>query len=374
MRPSVSPFIGRTLVVACLIATLSPAPVAAQSDGSIIDRLEKGPMMGRLGLVAEVGVPSYCRFGDAGTSKDFLLATENAPSGKEVGVILCQTPGADSTSYWFVVFTFDQSGYVKDDEKTTLDPTKILTMIQSGTEAANPERRARGWNELEVLGWERPPYYDSLTHNLTWSTRLREKGATGESINHSVRLLGRRGVMHVDLVADPKDMATAVAAFDSILTEYSYFTGHTYAEWRPGDKVASYGLTALIATGAGAAAVQLGFFPKIWKFIIGIFLALKKAVIALFVAIGAFFRKKFGKKEQSSPPTPAPAKPGAPAQRSPGGAYKPGAAGAPAPASGAPPAAPAPRPSGSVPRPPAPPAAAASLRTPPVPPTGPTLK
>lgn len=364
MRSSVSPFIGRTLVVASLVAALSPSRLTAQTEGSVLDQMEKGPIMGRLGLVGEVGVPAYCRYGDAKTSKQFLLATENTPSGKEVGVIFCQTPGTDSTAYWFVVFTFDESGYVKDDEKTTLDPAKILKTIQAGTEAANSSRRVNGWNELEVLGWERPPYYDTLTHNLTWSTRLREKGATVESINHSVRLLGRRGVMHVDLVAGPADMATAVPAFDSILTEYSYFTGHSYAEWKPGDKVAKYGLTALIAGGAGAAAVKLGFFPKIWKFFLAVFLALKKAVIALVVAIGAFFKRIFKKKEQASAP-PAPAKPAAPAARAPSGAYKPATPGSPL----------ASRPSGSAPPPPpAPPAAAASMRTPASPPTGHVLK
>jgi uncharacterized membrane-anchored protein len=48
---------------------------------------------------------------------------------------------------------------------------------------------------------------------------------------------------------------------------FSYKSGKTYAEFRPGDKIAQYGLAALIGGGAGAAAVKLGLFGALWKFI-----------------------------------------------------------------------------------------------------------
>jgi len=39
---------------------------------------------------------------------------------------------------------------------------------------------------------------------------------------------------------------------------FSYSSGYKYAEWRSGDKVAAYGLTALVAGGAGVALVKSG--------------------------------------------------------------------------------------------------------------------
>jgi uncharacterized membrane-anchored protein len=294
--------------------------VAAQDDQTLARfNFESGPLTGRLGTVAAIDVPQGCQFTEAQGAKNFLEATENPPSGGEVGLILCRGGVADS-SFWFVVFTFDESGYVKDDEKADLDAAKILTTIQKGTEAGNAERRQRGWEELIVTGWERAPYYDSLTHNLTWSTRLKGKESPTQSINHSVRLLGRKGVMHVDLVADPADMEVAVPAFDEMIGTYSYLTGNKYAEWQPGDKVAKYGLTALIAGGAGAAALQLGLFGKMWKFILGVFLALKKLILVVVAGIAAFFKRLFGKKDRQADATPAPA---TPPVRAPREAYKP---------------------------------------------------
>jgi uncharacterized membrane-anchored protein len=153
--------------------------------------------------------------------------------------------------------------------------------------------------------------------------KVRNKDDNEESINHSVRLLGRRGVMNVDLVAGPEDMVMAIPAFDSVLTEFSYFTGHSYAEWKPGDKVAEYGLTALVAGGAGLAAAKLGLFGKMWKWIIGLLMALKKFVIVVIVAIGAFFRKLFSRGSKAEAvPRPAAKTPAAGPVKAPSGAYK----------------------------------------------------
>lgn len=286
----------RALCAASLL--LLPLPLLAQD--SPIDRIPwaDGPVIGGLGTVAEVEVPAYCRYTDADGARMFMEATENTANGSELAILLCSDPQVES-SMWFVVFSFEKSGYVRDDERKSLDAAAILKTLRRGNDAANRERESRGWEQLVIDGWAREPYYDSLTNNLTWSLRVAAKGNTEMSVNHSVRLLGRRGVMHADLVADPADMANAVAAFDSIVSTYTYLDGHKYAEWREGDKVAAYGLTALVAGGAGVAAAKLGLFPKMWKLIITVLVAAKKLVVVVVVAIGAAVKRLFRKKETS---------------------------------------------------------------------------
>lgn len=303
--PSTSSIVrfGAAVVITLLGSSSARAQQAEQSPTAKIPWTQ-GPIVGKLGDIAEVKVPANCRFTDAEGAKQFMEVTQNPPSGAEQGVLLCRGATATDSSYWFVIFEYNASGLVRDDDKSKLDQAALLRTIQRGTEAGNEERRRRGWGEIEVIGWQRQPYYDSLTHNLTWATRLRDKGSAGEeTINHSVRLLGRGGVMNADLVADPSQAVTAVAAFDSILTDYAFIPGQRYSEWRSGDKVAEYGLTALIAGGAGAAALKLGLFGKLWKVILALVLALKKLVIVVAVAIGGFFKKLFGKRKPE--PTPA---------------------------------------------------------------------
>ena len=72
---------------------------------------------------------------------------------------------------------------------------------------------------------------------------------------------------------------------------FSYKSGKTYAEFRSGDKVAEYGLAALVAGGAGAAAVKLGLFAWLAK----IFAKSGKAVVALLVGAAAGLKALFSR-------------------------------------------------------------------------------
>ena len=162
--------------------------------------------------------------------------------------------------------------------------TRILKSLKAGNEQGNEERRKRGWATLDLVGWSTPPRYDPITNNLTWAIRASSQGS--DVINHSVRLLGRKGVMDADLVLGPTQVATAVPDFDKLLTGFEFATGNRYAEWVQGDKVAAYGLTALVAGGVGAAAVKSGALGKLWKLIVfGVLAALafvKKILSAAF--------------------------------------------------------------------------------------------
>jgi uncharacterized membrane-anchored protein len=77
-----------------------------------------------------------------------------------------------------VVFEFDADGYVNDEEKSSLDADALLKSIKEGTEEANKERVRRGWPTLKTLGWETPPRYNEITHNLEWATRAESEGDT----------------------------------------------------------------------------------------------------------------------------------------------------------------------------------------------------
>jgi uncharacterized membrane-anchored protein len=252
-----------------------------------------GPTMGQLGDIAQINIPKGFRFtGKAGTQQ-LLVLTHNIPSGKELGAVVAD----DRTSSWFMIFEFEDSGYVKDDEKDKLDANALLTSLKEGTEQGNDERKRRGWRPLHVTGWDRAPYYDPATHNLTWATRVRGDEANDQgSVNHSIRLLGRRGTINVDLVADPGEYAASLPAFNTLISGFAYKQGNRYSDFTAGDKVAEYGLAALIAGGAGAVALKTGLLAKLWKFIVvGI------AAIAGFIK--KVFRAIFGKEEKVEDPS-----------------------------------------------------------------------
>jgi len=236
----------------------SPSPVDTFSwenfDGV---NWQKGPAVGDLGTTAQVKVPQGYLFADAKDTRTIMEANHNPITGREMGFV------AAAGEEWFAVFEFDDVGYVKDDEKDSLDANALLQSIKDGTAAGNQERIKRGWPTMTILGWETPPRYNELTHNLEWAIKAESSGAP--VVNHNTRVLGRGGVMEVTLVTDPALLAETLPKFKTMLEGFQFKQGHQYAEFRKGDKTAAYGLTGLIVGGGTAALVKTGAFKWLWK-------------------------------------------------------------------------------------------------------------
>ena len=222
---------------------------------------------------------SDARFGS------FNEINENPPSGVDEYVV------APLDLSWVAYFTFNEVGYVKDDEK--LDADEILSSVREGTEQGNAERRERGWDTLNVLGWSFKPQYDNQLNSLEWAILLETATAKAKVVNYNTRLLGRRGVMEVTLVSSPETLDASIADFKRLMPGYSFNAGEKYAEFQPGDHVAEYGLAALITGGAAAVAAKKGWFAAIGVFLVK---AWKLLLVGL-VAFGAGLRKLFRRRK-----------------------------------------------------------------------------
>jgi uncharacterized membrane-anchored protein len=260
----------------------------AQSDiGEQVRALnwQEGPTTAKIGNHATIEVPEGFQFvGKPGAGR-FMELLQNPSDGDELGVLL------NTENLWFVVFDFQSMGYVKDDDRD-LDEKAILSSIQEGTEAANKVRRERGWPTMQIVGWHMEPFYDPDTNNLTWS--IRGSSDDGETINHSTRMLGRRGVMRANLVAGPDEIDGAVESFNEILGDFAFTAGNKYSEFTRGDKIAEYGLAGLVVGGAGVALVKSGLLQKFGKLI-------AVGVVALLGVIKKLFDSLTGRKAETAP-------------------------------------------------------------------------
>lgn len=262
-------------------------------------KLERGPATVALGKVAELKLPEDYAFVGADSLDRFYELTQNVRGGNEVGVLM-------APSGWMLFFDYDEIGYVKDDDKDQLDAAKLMSTMQENQAAANEERNARGWDQMKLVGWATQPYYDSTSKNLKWALNLSssQDGYKEIWINENIRILGRGGVMNVTLVSDVPNFKAAEAEADQLLAaNFGYVEGHKYSEFKAGDKVAKYGLTALVLGGGAAAAAKLGllaklgaFLGKAWKLVVG-------ALIVVFMGIKKFFNKVTGARpaEENQP-------------------------------------------------------------------------
>ena len=269
-----------SLAVALSLA-MSFTPAAGQDSEPPSLAWQPGPATAPIGSsLAEIDVPEGFVYLDGQNTAKFMELIGNPVSGSEKATVA----SASDDESWFVVFEWDPIGWVDDSEKEDLDADSLLESIKEGTEAANEERRKRGWQTLEILGWYERPKYDEVTNNLTWAI----EGQSGEDrvLNRNIKLLGRRGVMTATLVASPEELSRVSPITDELLANYRFQEGNRYAEFIPGkDTVAKYGLTALIAGGAGAALVKSGLLARFWKLL----------VLAA-VGVAVWLRRLFGGK------------------------------------------------------------------------------
>jgi uncharacterized membrane-anchored protein len=280
----------RLAVTVALLIAASASPAAGQeatAQKPTKPGWHAGPHVGKLGTRATINVPEGYTFLDAAATKQFLEDTQNIPDGDELGIILRERP---DQNYWFAVFSYSDTGHVDDAERNSLDANAIMGSMREGNRRGNEERKQRGFATLTLEGWHRPPFYDVKTNNLTWATRLSSEGEP--VINHSVRLLSRTGLMNVALVDGVDTIDSSTLEFDGVLQGYTFNQGQRYAEFKPGDHVAAYGLTALIAGGAGAVAVKTGLLQKFWKLIVF-------GAVAVAASLKKFVAGLFGKKESA---------------------------------------------------------------------------
>ncbi|MBY8825799.1 DUF2167 domain-containing protein [Sphingomonas colocasiae] len=191
---------------------------------------------------------------------------------------------------WGAVVTFEKTGYVSDSDAQTADYDAVLTQSRENEEALNEERRKAGFGGQHLVGWAQPPSYDGAQHALIWAREIKFDGETDNMLNYDVRLLGRRGVLSLNMVAGMLQLAqvrTAAASFGKAAT---FESGARYADFDESvDEKAEYGLAGLVAAGVGvAAAKKLG--------LLGLLLAFgKKFIVLIVAAIGglvSWFRRR----------------------------------------------------------------------------------
>lgn len=272
----------------------APTPTAAQEAriaaaqklaNSITYR--KGDAVIGSGL-AKISVPDQFRYLDAKDAGVVLSDLWGNP--KHSGLLGALVPtGFDplGDESWVVVITYDEDGYVKDDDAAKIDYTKMLKEMQEGTRESSTQRVKEGYGAVELVGWAKPPRYDAATHKLYWAKELKFGTDKENTLNYNIRMLGRRGVLVLNAVASMHQLAQVESATPAILSMVNFQDGNRYADYNSStDKTATYGLAALVA---GGIAAKAGLFKGLWIAI----LAFKKVIILGLVALASSFKKLF---------------------------------------------------------------------------------
>ena len=251
------------------------------------------------GGVASLDLPEGFHYLSPEDTENVLVTAWGNPPGNETLGMLVQSPDdilADES--WAVIIAYEEDGYVSDENADSIDYAEMLEDMQAGSRDANAARVEAGYEEVEFVRWAATPRYDQAANKLYWAKELRFGDIPVNTLNYNVRILGRTGVLVLNLVATMPQLQEIETAIPTVLAMTNFNPGHRYSDFDPSvDEVAAYGIGALVA---GKLAAKAGLFAKFGVLLI----ALKKFWIFLVIGIGAFLARVFRRaRSKESPAT-----------------------------------------------------------------------
>ena len=149
----------RKVELAAAWQAASVAGAAGPKDVSLIDQ-------------AALKLPAGHFFVPQAEGARVLRALGNVVNGTSlVGLVV----GTGPNDGWIVVIRHIKEGYIKDDDAKNWNADDLLKNLKDGVEESNKDRVARGFPEMQVIGWVQPPNYDAATHRLVWSLLAKDK-------------------------------------------------------------------------------------------------------------------------------------------------------------------------------------------------------
>jgi len=191
---------------------------------------------------------------------------------------------------WGVTLEYSEEGYIRDDDADEIDYGELLRGMQEAAREESEYRVQNGYESISLVGWAEPPYYDKAQKKMYWAKELAFGGTETNTLNYNIRVLGRKGVLVLNFIADMPALEDIKQNRDTVLAMTSFNPGYRYEEFDPEiDKVAAYGLGALVA---GKVLAKTGFLAAA-------LLLLKKFWVLIPLAFAGLMRL-FGRKKTDS--------------------------------------------------------------------------
>jgi len=250
------------------------------------------------GAGAKLSLSENFRYLDAADTKRLLEEAWGNPPGAEVSGAIVPAGFHPFAENWAVIVSFEDDGYVKDEDADQIDYAEILSQLQADAAEDSRLRVESGYEAIEVVGWAEPPHYDSVAHKIYWAKELKFGEAETNTLNYNIRALGRRGVLVLNAVGSMDQLSEVSAGMQSILPLVEFEGGSRYADFDPSvDKVAAYGIGALVA---GKLAAKAGLLAKFAPLL----LVFKKFGVFIVAGIAGLGRALWGRRKQPDETTP----------------------------------------------------------------------
>lgn len=283
------------LGVVAMFVALSLSAQEVDSTAIFIDQIEKSMeyQTGEIQFdsIGVLNVPSGFKFLDAEQSEYVLTELWGNPTGECLGILLREQDGVLTQGTYVFILTYDNMGYVKDDDADDIDYDDLLEEMVTDTKASSEERVKEGYGPVELVGWASEPFYDSDKKTLHWAKEISFDGDSVHTLNYNVRILGRKGVLVMNAVAGMPSLAEVKSNINNVHSSFTFSDGLQYKDFDPGiDEVAAWTIGGLVA---GKVLAKVGIFAIVLKYI--------KVIGLGVVALGTGIYKWFTRRREENP-------------------------------------------------------------------------
>jgi uncharacterized membrane-anchored protein len=222
-------------------------------------RFESGKIL-LSGDLATLTLPENLRYLNPSDTDTVLTKLWGNPPQAErsLGMIVPADVNLLSGGSWAVLITYEEDGHVNDNDASSINYDKLLEQMQEGAAGTNAERKKLGYEPIQLVGWAAPPRYDAGEKKLYWAKELQFGDDPEHTLNCNIRILGRTGVLNLNAIASMAELSMIEKATPELLSAVSFNPGQRYADFDAStDKLATYGVAALVA---GGVAAKAGFF------------------------------------------------------------------------------------------------------------------
>lgn len=235
---------------------------------------------------AKLKVPNGFRFLDR--KQSIFILTElwgNPADSSVIGMLVPNGNGVLDFNSWVFTISYDDMGYVKDDDADDINYDDLLNEMQQECTDANPEREKQGYQAIEIIGWASQPYYDNHKKVLHWAKEIKFGKDTINTLNYNLRVLGRKGVFMLNAIATMYELPEVRTNIGKVINSIEFTEGNRYGDFKTDiDQVAAWTIGGLVA---GKILAKVGLFAlvlKFWKLIAIVFVAGGSAIWKFFIA------------------------------------------------------------------------------------------
>lgn len=237
--------------------------------------------------IAQLNVPAGFKYLNAEQSNYVITELWGNPARTDVlGMLFPESGGPFADSSYAFIISFEDIGYVKDEDADKIDYDEMLKNMQKEEIEVNVERKKNGYPAIHVVGWAQKPYYDKTNKVLHWAKELKFGGTDERTLNYEIRILGRKGVLSMNAVATMNELGLVKRDINKVLNIAEFTEGNKYSNYDSKiDKVAAWTIGGLVAGKILAKVGLFAFFAKFFKLIL-------VGLAGIGGAIARFFKRK----------------------------------------------------------------------------------